>query len=115
MEANKRNTEKVTDLDALVDNDAPDLQVNFIDEYLTSTEQGLKILRYAICANDSFTVTRTAQSMKGASNILGAKTMTELAEQLERLSRGASLTGAVELVDKLTSEFSLVRTDLRQL
>lgn len=115
MKTPRIDAEKIEELKALVDDEDPDFLTELIDEYLISTEEGLKALRYAIQAKDTVTVVRTAHTLKGASSNLGVLSMAELSEQVESLGSNDSLNGAIEIVEKLESEFSEVRTDLQHL
>jgi HPt (histidine-containing phosphotransfer) domain-containing protein len=72
-------------------------------------------VRKAILDGDATALKRTAHSLNGGSASVGARTMSELAGELEKLGRRGELGEAPGMLAKLEAEFEQVRETLQPL
>ena len=105
---------KIEELKDLIDEDEPDFLIELLEDYIDTSAENLRAIRYAIQAKDAVTVVRTAHTLKGASSNIGAVNMIELSKQLEHLGTEEALHGAVELIDQLEVEFVEVKSVLEK-
>ncbi|CBN53773.1 hypothetical protein OSCI_240001 [Kamptonema sp. PCC 6506] len=86
-----------------------DLQRRLLEAFLKTSETDLADLERAIAANDFLAVEQRSHRIKGASANLGARSLLDVAAQLEQLGRSQSLVGANELSSELKSHLDRVR------
>ncbi|MBI1760965.1 MAG: response regulator [Acidobacteria bacterium] len=75
----------------------------------------IEAVRTALAADDAKALIRAAHSLNGGSASVGARVMSELAADLERLGRRGELADAPVLLAQLEAEFASVRTTLQPL
>jgi two-component system, sensor histidine kinase and response regulator len=95
----------------LFDNDVDLL----IESYLQDSVAQIDSMTHAVNSADRETLMRSAHSLKSSSRSLGARTVSELAEQIEALSRGAgSIDDMKDLIGKLRWAQTAVAARLQQ-
>jgi CheY-like chemotaxis protein/CHASE3 domain sensor protein len=87
----------------------PDIVTELIDMFLADTPARLETLRHAIQRADPQALEQAGHSLKGSCAMIGARRMTDLCAQLERLARVNAIEGAETLLNDLESEFVRVR------
>ena len=90
------------------------LTERIIDLYLQTAPQHMQELRSAALHGDAQGLSRTAHKFKSSSAQLGAAALAGLCDRLDRLGRGGSTLGAVEIVDLMEQEYGRVNVILQQ-
>jgi len=86
-----------------------------IDSYLLDSVAQIDSMTRAVNSADRETLMRGAHSLKSSSRSFGARTVSELAEQIEALSRGAgSIEDIKDLIGKLRWAQAAVAARLQQ-
>jgi two-component system sensor histidine kinase/response regulator len=84
-----------------------------VDQYLTQTAEGRRVIARVMVDGDTQALENTAHMLKGASANVGASAMVAVCAEMERHGRAAQLDDAAELVERFDSEFERVRDALR--
>ena len=90
------------------------LMKRIIDLFLQTAPQRMQELRSAAQHGDARELSRTAHKFKSSSAQLGAAALAGLCERLDRLGRGGSTHGAMEIVDLMEAEYGRVKVILQQ-
>ena len=83
-----------------------------IELYLTESPKLLKKITEAIANDDPSNLRDGAHSLKSTSATLGAKTLAELSQTLEEMTRAGNTTEASALIAKIETEYRLVKAAL---
>jgi signal transduction histidine kinase/ligand-binding sensor domain-containing protein/CheY-like chemotaxis protein/HPt (histidine-containing phosphotransfer) domain-containing protein len=83
--------------------------------FLSDIPKRIEAVRKAISDGDATALIRTAHSLAGGAASVGARTMSELAGELEKLGRRGELGEAPGILAKLEAEFEQVRETLQPL
>ena len=86
---------------------------DLIESYLTEAPISLSRVRSAIERGSGTDLARAAHSLKSSSAMLGAKTVSLLAIELETIGRSGSLKGASERLAAMSQLFPRVEQALR--
>jgi signal transduction histidine kinase/ligand-binding sensor domain-containing protein/CheY-like chemotaxis protein/HPt (histidine-containing phosphotransfer) domain-containing protein len=86
-----------------------------VELFLHDIPGRIEAVRNAVQAANPATLTRAAHSLNGGSASVGARSMSELAAELEKAGRRNDLTAAPELLAQLEAEFARVRQTLQPL
>lgn len=97
------------DLRALQDEGEPDFAQEMINLFLESAPLLIEALRGAIDAGDAAQLQRNAHTLKGSSASLGARRVSAVCLELEKLGRAGELAGASKWLAELEHEFNRVR------
>ena len=108
------DAEAFTALKALSDGEDPTFVLSLIAAFLQDTPVHLESLQQAAQAADAMALERAAHTLKASSASVGAHGMAGLCQELQRLGRAGSNTGALTLVAQLVYEFDRVRQALEQ-
>jgi HPt (histidine-containing phosphotransfer) domain-containing protein len=96
-----------------------DVGADFVGElivaYCDEAPQLIAKLQYALRENDAATIRQAAHSIKAMSNTFGARSLGEMAQELEMMGRAGDLAGAQAQVDRLAAEYDRVRQTLQEL
>ena len=92
-----------------------DFMVELIDAYCQDTEEGIEHLRQALAAGDAVSFGRLAHSIKSSSASLGALTFSQQARELEMMGKASDLTQAGPRLERLATDFRLVKGCLETL
>ncbi|MBD2568512.1 Hpt domain-containing protein [Anabaena lutea] len=87
--------------------------IQIIDSYLEDTPQRLRSLSNAIIQGNTKTLQLEAHSLKSSSAIVGAKNLSLLCKQLEKLGRDGNINDAVLLVSQAMAEYVQVEAALQ--
>jgi signal transduction histidine kinase/ligand-binding sensor domain-containing protein/CheY-like chemotaxis protein/HPt (histidine-containing phosphotransfer) domain-containing protein len=79
-----------------------------IDLFLSDMPRRMEALRIAVAAQEATPIYRAAHSLSGGSATLGARTLGELAGELEKLARSGSLPGSQVLAQAIEKEFARI-------
>ncbi|WP_275524668.1 ATP-binding protein [Kamptonema sp. UHCC 0994] len=85
------------------------LQKRLLEAFIQTSEADIADLESAIAANDCLAVEQRSHRIKGASANLGARSLLDVAAQLEQMGRSQSLVGASELLSQLKSHFDRIQ------
>ncbi|HKX62839.1 MAG TPA: Hpt domain-containing protein, partial [Verrucomicrobiae bacterium] len=83
--------------------------------FLEDTPSLLRKIREGIASQNSQAVERASHTLKGSVSNFGAKSVQELASQLESLSRNGHLQGADEIFRQLEQQMALLNPALEAL
>ncbi len=83
-----------------------------VDLFLGNAQRNCNAVRDALARGDRQALELAAHSLKGSSSTMGAARMAAVCASLEELGHNGVLDGAEPLVDRLESEFILVRDEL---
>jgi HPt (histidine-containing phosphotransfer) domain-containing protein len=108
------DAEAFTTLKELGEGEDPAFVLSIIAAFLQDTPVHLDTLQQAAQAADATALERAAHTLKASSASVGALGMTILCQELQRLGRAGSSTGALTLVAQLIHEFDRVRQALEQ-
>jgi HPt (histidine-containing phosphotransfer) domain-containing protein len=91
---------KMTDFSVLAERLGLDQEefIELVELFLDTSGSDLEKLESAIKKNDADTIAKAAHSLKGASGSLGLTDISEIARQVESISRTGCLEGAFEQV-----------------
>ncbi len=92
-----------------------DFIVELIDTYNNETQGLIDQLNQALASGEAATFGRYAHSIKSSSASLGALAFSQLARELEMMGKANDLSGAAPKLERLTSDFQLVRQSLEEL
>jgi HPt (histidine-containing phosphotransfer) domain-containing protein len=73
----------------------------------------MEALRSAVKAQDAHAIGRAAHSVNGGSATIGARTLGELAGELEKLARQVALQGSPVLLEAIEKEYQRVWQSLQ--
>ena len=91
----------------------PEPVCDLIESYLTEAPVALARVRSAIENGSAVELARAAHSLKSSSAMLGAKSVSAIAVDLEKIGRSGSLTGASERFATMSQLFPRVEQELR--
>ena len=92
----------------------PDAAVELIDLFLRDTPVKIQSLQSAIARSDALSLKETAHGLKGSASNLGARRLSRLCADLEKLAAAGKLAEAAELFGQVTDEYSRVCFVLEQ-
>ncbi|OGO64458.1 MAG: hypothetical protein A2029_08660 [Chloroflexi bacterium RBG_19FT_COMBO_47_9] len=92
-----------------------DFAVELIDTYNIETGALIEQLGQALTSGDVAVFGRCAHSIKSSSASLGALALSQKARELEMMGKANDLTGAGQKVEKLETDFLLVKQFLEEL
>ncbi len=92
-----------------------DFVVELIDTYNNETKGLIEQLNQAFTSGEAATFGRYAHSIKSSSASLGALAFSQLARELEMMGKANDLSEAAPKLERLTSDFQLVRQCLEEL
>ena len=75
-------------------------------QFLTATEGDASALRAAITAGDAFEISKAAHRVKGASRMIGATAVADLAEKIELAARHSDLAEITATMPAFDGEHS---------
>jgi signal transduction histidine kinase/CheY-like chemotaxis protein len=87
----------------------PNILVELIEIFLSSSSQRITALREALTNSDVGEFERIAHSLRGSSSTLGARQMSALCDELEQKGSKGSLQDAELVLNQLDHEFGRVR------
>jgi histidine phosphotransfer protein HptB len=87
--------------------------IQIIDSYLEDTPQRLRSLSDAIMQGNAKRLQLEAHSLKSSSAIVGAKNLSLLCQQLEKLGRDGNTNDAALLASQAMVEYAQVETALQ--
>jgi CheY-like chemotaxis protein len=108
------DAEAFTTLKELGEGEDQAFVLSIIAAFIQDTPVHLDTLQQAAQAADATALERAAHTLKASSASVGARGMTVLCQELQRLGRAGSNTGALTLVAQLVHEFDRVRQALEQ-
>jgi CheY-like chemotaxis protein len=88
---------------------------DLIAQFLADAPLRLIALREAAAQHDRTGLNEAAHALRGAADHFGALEVAALCEQLERLARTGSMSGAIELIEALEEAFARARAALTEL
>jgi HPt (histidine-containing phosphotransfer) domain-containing protein len=106
--------ETIATLKALGGSDEPDLFVELVDLFVTDARTHIAALRRALEQHDLRTLERTAHTLKSSCANVGAKAMSDLCAELEKLGRSSRIEGAEQLVERTAAQYERVQAALNQ-
>ncbi len=77
-----------------------------VDVFLGTAREQIKALRQAIIDSDPAVITKEAHAIKGGAANLTAKSLSEVAFELEKMGKSGELEGADGIMDRFEKEFS---------
>ena len=97
---------------------APDTDGAFfimlLETFLDSAKSDMKEIKASIDRGDYVTLRNKAHSLKGSSRNLGADAMGSMCQELENLAGTQAQAEAGAVLEKLTGEFTRVKSEIRQ-
>jgi CheY-like chemotaxis protein len=106
---------QVEELAAIERDGAPGLVSHLIDTYLADAPAKLTLLETAAAESDSLGVQVATHSFKSASSTVGAHRLYRMCNDLERDARARHLNRLEDRVEKILSEYNLVKRELEAL
>ena len=95
---------------------ADQLDASFVREilqiFLDTAPASIAAVRQAASAADARGLMETAHALKGSCGNLAIRRMAAIAQELESLGRGQSVTGSGPLIDQLEQEFDRTRVEI---
>jgi two-component system sensor histidine kinase/response regulator len=92
----------VSALDALKEIGDDDFVRELVDDFASSMDEYLPVLREAALGGDADTVYRTAHTIKSSSASMGAMRVSEMAARIEQAGRGGALAGVPEAIQAMS-------------
>jgi len=92
-----------------------DFIVELIDTYNVETQGLIDQLGQALHAGEAASFGRCAHSIKSSSASFGALAFSQLARELELMGKANDLTGASQILERLSADFLLVKRSLEEL
>jgi CheY-like chemotaxis protein len=108
------DTSVLAGLRELREPDEPDPLGELIDLFFKDTPARVQDMQAAISRSDAPALKEAAHSLKGSSNNIGARRLSRLCGDLERLAKEERLAEAAKLFFKVTAEYESVRFVLEQ-
>ncbi len=105
------STDRLKELESLMDGEDPAWLRGLIEQYLEDTALRLRDLRKALDESDAQKLGKTAHVLKGSSNNIGAVLMVDVMQRLQRLGENGSLEGAEALVTEAERLFVTVKSE----
>lgn len=93
----------------------PGFLTSLIDDYLANAASLLQSMRTAVVGRDTYTVNRTAHTLKSSSANYGATKLSALCREMEIYARLGRLDGADERLRQIEAEFDRVKVALELL
>ena len=85
-----------------------------LETFLDSAKSDMKEIKASIDRGDYVTLRNKAHSLKGSSRNLGADAMGSMCQELENLAGTQAQAEAGAVLEKLTGEFTRVKSEIRQ-
>lgn len=92
----------------------PDIVTELIDTFFGDVPSRLSGIREAVNSGNPTQLEREAHTLKGSSANLGAKALSAISYELEKMGRESELEGAEAIVERLEAEFTRVHERLEQ-
>ncbi len=92
----------------------PDPVLELVDLFLSDAQPRLDQLQTALAASDWPRISGQAHSLKGSASNLGAKHLSALCAQLEKVVRAGETTGLAPQIEQIIAEFRRVKSALNE-
>jgi len=92
--------------------DGPELTKTLANLYIEDSPKLIEEMRKSIVGQDAGILDRTAHTLKGNSNQMGAFTLAALCFELEKIGKAKSIEGGDALIKQIEHEFARVSTEL---
>ncbi len=116
LKSNSIDLGKIKELEELNTKNQPDIVCEIIDYFFSYGTEKFQAVQQALEISDLKTLERSAHALKSVCLNLGAKSLTQICEQLETSARGgekeALISGKVQLKLQLTKEFEAASAEL---
>lgn len=97
----------------LMGEDGLSIVVNLVDLYCSDSPTLIKQMKQFLAGTDFDGLRRSAHTLKGNSNQIGAGNLAELCYTLEKKAKNSSNDGAIELIEQIEVELVRVSTHLK--
>jgi len=123
-ETSENNDKPILEVDRAVDpkvlmefqemmgEDGPELVKNLVNLYLADVPNLIGELQKSILSGNTELLDRTAHTLKGNSNQMGAFPLADLSYKLEKTGKAKSIEGGDVLTEMIEAEFARVRSEL---
>ncbi len=91
----------------------PAFLAELIDLYMQESAKQLDLLRSAFAAKDAVALERAAHTMKGMSGNLGARLLSGLFSELQKVARAADWTRTSDLISRIEPEHLAALAELK--
>ena len=99
----------------LIGEDGPELLKTLVNMYLKDSPNLIGAMRSSLIAKQPAILDRSAHTLKGNSNQMGALTLATLCFELEQIGKAGSVEGGDALIDRIDYEFSRVSQEMELL
>jgi len=86
----------------------PDLVAELFESFCEEAPTLITAMRTAVTQSNADKLKQAAHSLKGSSAGLGAKPLSALSAEVEKMGRAGSVTGAAEKIDQIEREYARV-------
>jgi len=86
----------------------PDLVAELFESFRQEAPTLIASMRTAVTQGNAEKLKQAAHSLKGSSASLGAKPLSALSAEVEKMGRAGSVTGAAEKIDQIEQEYARV-------
>ena len=94
--------------------ESPEVLKEMIQPFVVDTTRSLYELRELFAQGNAFGVGRVAHRLKGGCQIVGAREMAVVCEELEEKGSSGSTSGAEALITHLEEQFQQLRSQLSE-
>jgi CheY-like chemotaxis protein/HPt (histidine-containing phosphotransfer) domain-containing protein len=105
----------LTEFQEMMGEDGPELLKTLVNLYLVDSPNLIEEMRKSIAVGDAHALDRSAHTLKGNSNQMGALTLASLCLQLEKVGKAGSVEGGGALLSQIECEFARVYSALETL
>ena len=93
----------------------PDILIELIDSFLSSTPKRIEAMAQFVASADVESASKEAHALKSAAQSLGAKALGELCQQLEDFTKNKTQENIFELIEELKNSYQGSCSELKEI